>query len=123
MLLPIELVTWRAYGSIRERSTSFVRIVNRYSVPGPTPGTHADHVPVVPSPSRARGVWSPAQSSKVPVTKTASAWGAQTRKDVPSLPGMAPMPGAVDGAVVATFATIAARRPRERAAPPVAPEP
>ena len=97
MLLPTEFVTWRAYGSIRDRSPSGVRIVNRYSVPGPTPATSADHVPLVPSPSRFERVASPAQSSKVPVTKTASACGAQTRNVVPASCGMAPIPGRDDG--------------------------
>src|SRR6476620_2614375 len=109
MLLPTELVTWRAYGSIRDRSPSLVRIVYRYSVPGPTPGTCADQVPVVPSPSGLSWVRSPAQPSNVPVTKTASACGAHTRKLVPSSVKMAPIPAAFDGAVMVIRPTIAAR--------------
>src|SRR6476659_4964108 len=109
MLLPIELVTWRAYGSIRDRSPSLVLIVYRYSVPGPTPGTCADQVPEEPSPSGFSRVRSPAQSSKPPVTKTASAWGSQTRKLVPSAVRMAPIPAAFDGAVMVMPSTIAAR--------------
>src|SRR5258705_2836703 len=111
MLLPIEFVTWRAYGSIRDRSPCAVRIVNRYSVPGPTPGTWADQVPVVPSPSGLSWVRSPAQSSNVPVTKTASACGAQTRNVVPSSSKIAPMPGAFDGAMRVMHPTIAAPQP------------
>ena len=44
-----------------------------------------------------KGVASIAQSSKVPVTKTASAWGAQTRNVVPPSYGMEPMPGRREG--------------------------
>src|SRR5215203_3597580 len=82
---------------MRERSPSGVRIVNLYSSPAPTPLMSADHEPDVPSPSRASAVPSMAQSSNVPVTNTASAWGAQTRNVVPSLYGMAPIPGRFEG--------------------------
>jgi hypothetical protein len=67
-------------------------------------------VPEEPSPSGLSRVRSPAQSSKEPVTKTASAWGAQTRKLVPSSVRMAPIPAAFDGAVVVMPSTIAARQ-------------
>ena len=84
----------------RQVARRCVRIVKRYSAPGPTPGTSADHVPLEPSPSGPSAVRSPAQSSKVPVTKTASAWGAQTRNVVPSPYGIAPMPARGDGALL-----------------------
>ena len=103
MPLPTEFVTSRAYGSMRDRSPSAVRIVKRYSAPGSTPATSADHVPLVPSPSRASAVRSPAQSSNVPVTKTACACGAQTRNDVPAPWGTAPIPGRGDGLVFVTL--------------------
>src|SRR6188768_2473838 len=110
MPLPTEFVTCRAYGSIFERSPSAVRIVNRYSAPGATPATSTDQVPVVPSPSGASSVELPAQSSNVPVTKTATACGAQTRNVVPPGWGTAPMPGRSDGALVSlTVPTIAGR--------------
>src|SRR4051794_36706067 len=89
-------------------------MVNLYSAPGSTPSTSADHVPRHTSPgppSLASGVASLAQPSKVPVTKTAVAWGAQTRNVVPrgrlSGYGIAPIPGRaeVDGALIASERT------------------
>ena len=104
MPLPTELVTWRAYGSIARQVA--VGGPDREAVLGSRarrPATSADQVPLVPSPSRASAVRSPAQSSNVPVTKTASACGAQTRNEVPPEWGIAPIQGRVDGAVVVTW--------------------
>ena len=75
----------------------------RYSTPGSTPGTSADHVSLAPSSSRARTFAVPAQPSKVPLTKTDSACGAQTRNEVPSRWGRAPMPGRGEGATDVTW--------------------
>src|SRR4051794_32434314 len=98
--LPTELVTWRAYGSMRERSPSGVRIVSLYSAPASTPSTSADQLPPDPSPSRPRAVAVIAHSSNVPVTNTASACGAQTRNIVPPSYGTAPIPGRGEGDAV-----------------------
>src|SRR5690606_16917061 len=94
MLLPTELVTASAYGSFRHSSRSPLRMRYRYWSPRRA-ATSADHIP---SPSGASGVVVGDQPLKVPATLTASAKGAQTRKEVVVPWRIAPMPGRVEGA-------------------------
>ena len=108
MPLPTEFVTWRAYGSIRDRSPSAVRIVKRYSSPGADARDVGGPRARRPSPSRLERV-----PVARPVVERAGdedgvGVGAQTRNVVPPRWGMAPIPAAFDGAVMVMPPTIAA---------------
>jgi hypothetical protein len=70
-------------------------MTNLYVSPAFTPGTSTDQYPL--SPSRASGCASADSPLKLPLTDTAAAFGAQTRKVVPSACSTAPIPPCGDG--------------------------
>ena len=93
----------------RRRPRSAAR--NRYSSPGSTPSTSADHVPPLPSPSRASAVASGAQSSKLPGDDDRPRRGGpRPGTCVPPRYGSAPIPGRGDGATALTWRAASCRR-------------
>lgn len=107
--LPFDPVIAGAYGSVRHSwSPSAAVIMYLYSSPGFTPDTSADQYPL---PSWCMGAPVTGQPLNEPVTETARAWGAQTRKVAPSSYGTDPIPGRWEGAgACESLITVSVRR-------------